>query len=258
VGSKGEHQRQAQDTQEGAVKVRKISTTRERPPLRLTTKFLLAVVVAALGIGGFAGMAVAHTVTISSQHTVSFTSDVATDLFTGQVSSTKAVCERGRSIALYRVVGDSSVPDEKVTTATTNSSGVWSQGVGHAQEGTYYAVAARKVVQPSGHRHVCKAARSAQLTTSPVLEGLWLDPDTITVGQESTGTVSLTVATEEELTVSLESSDPMVATVPATVTVSSGQDQASFPITGEGVGSTTIKATLDDVSFQQTLTVNSP
>jgi hypothetical protein len=135
---------------------------------------------------------------------------------------------------------------------------VWSMGVGHAQEGTYYAVAARKVIQSSGHRHVCKAARSAQLTTSPVLEGLWLDPDTIAVGEESTGTVSLTVSTEQELTVSLESSDSTVAMVPATVTVSAGQDQASFPITGEGVGSTEIKASLDDVTFQQTLTVNSP
>ena len=185
--------------------MRKISRTRESSPLRVTIKLLLAAVVAAVGVGGFAGMAVAHTVAITSQHTMSFGTDIVGDLFGGHVSSTKAACERGRSIVLYRVVGDSSVADEEVTTATTNSSGVWSQGVGHAQEGRYYAVAKRKVIQSPGHRHVCKAARSNAISASPALEGLWLDLDTIAVGQESTGTVSLTVSTEEELTVSLES-----------------------------------------------------
>ena len=222
------------------------------------TKLLLAAVAAAVGVGGFAGMAVAHTVAISSQHTLSFSSDVAGDVFTGQVGSTKAVCERGRSIVIYRVVGDSSVPDEEVTTTTTNESSVWSQGVGHAQEGRYYAVATRKVIQSPGHRHICKAARSNAISASPALEGLWIDPDTIAVGQESAGTVSLTVSTEEELTVSLESSNTSVATVPATVTVSAGQDQARFTITGVDDGSTTIRATLNGASVTQTLTVNSP
>ena len=236
----------------------KTGSMRERPPLRLTIKVFLAAVAAAIGIVGFAGMAVAHTVAITSQHTISFSPDVATDLFVGHVSSTKAACERGRSITLYRVVGDASVPDQVVTTATTNSSGVWSQGVGQAQAGTYYAVAAKKVLRSPGHRHVCKAARSAALTVSPVLERLSLDPDTILVGQESTGTVSLTVSAEENLTVTLESSNASVASMPATVTVLAGQDQASFTITGVEDGSTEIKATLDDVSFSETLTVNSP
>jgi hypothetical protein len=226
--------------------------------MQLTIKLLVAAVAAAIGVAGLAGMAVAHTVTITSQHTIGFSPDVATDLFTGQVSSTKAVCESRRSIKLYRVVGDASVPNQVVTTATTNSSGVWSKGVGQARAGTYYAVAEKKVVQPPGHRHVCKVARSAALSVSPVLEGLSLDPDTILEGQESTGTVSLTVRAGADLAVLLESSDVTVASVPASVTVSEGQAQASFPITGEGDGSTTIKASLNGTSFTQTLTVNSP
>src|SRR5918997_875278 len=92
----------------------------KRSPMRVTIKLLLVAVVAAVGVGGFAG-----------------------------------------------VVGDSSVPDERVATATTNESSMWSQGVGHAQEGKYYAVAERKVIQSSGHRHVCKAARSNAISASP-------------------------------------------------------------------------------------------
>ena len=153
-----------------------ISRTRERPPRRLTIKLLFAALTATILVGGLAGMAVAHTVAINSQHSLSFSTDVAGDVFTGRVSSTKAFCERGRSIVIYRVVGDSSVPDQKVATATTNESSMWSQGIGHARAGKYYAVATRKVVQSPGHRHVCKAAGSNTFSASPVLEGLWLDP----------------------------------------------------------------------------------
>lgn len=224
--------------------------------VHLTIKLLLASVAAAIGVGWLAGMAAAHTVAIGSQHSLSFSTDVAGDVFTGRVGSTKAVCERGRSIVLYRVVGDSSVPDEKVTMATTNEGSVWTRGVGHASAGKYYAVATRKVVRSAGHKHVCKAARSDTLTASPALEGLWLEPHTVEVGRGSTGTVSLSVSTEEDLMVSLESSDASVAAVPATVTVAAGQDRASFQVTaGSEDGSATVRASLDDTSFEQTLTV---
>ncbi len=229
----------------------------KRPPLRVSIKLFLAAVAAAVGVAGLAGVVLAHTVTISSQHAVSFTPDVATDLFAGQVSSAKAACARGRSIVLYRVIGDSSVPDQEVTTATTDPGGVWSKGAGQARAGEYSAVAARKVIRSPGHKHVCKAARSATLSVSPVLEGLSLDPDTVEVGQSSTGTVSLSVIAQEDLMVSLESSDASVGQVPATVTVSAGQDRVSFPITTTTVGSTTIAASLNGTSFTQTLVVAS-
>ncbi len=200
----------------------------------------------------------AHSTAIGSQHTMDFTPDVASDRFTGQVSSTMALCERGRSIKLYRVVGDSSVPDQEVASATTDSSGVWSKGVGDAQAGSYYALAAKKVVQSNRHKHVCKVARTASLSVIPVLEGLSLDPATIQVGGEATGTVSLSAPAEDDLAVSLESSNASVATVPAAVTVSAGQDLASFPVTGLAAGSAEIKASLNGASVTRTLTVNNP
>jgi hypothetical protein len=226
--------------------------------MRRTFQLLAAGLATAIALAGFASMAVAHKTAIDSQHALDFTPDVASDRFTGQVSSTKAFCERGRSITLYRVVGDSSVSDQEVATATTDSSGVWSKGVGDAQAGTYYAKAAKKVVKSNRHKHVCKAATTSPLSVSPALEGLSLDPATIAVGGESTGTVSSSVSAEEDLTVSLESSNASVATVPASVTVSAGQDQASFPITGVDDGSATIRASLNGTSFEQILTVNNP
>jgi hypothetical protein len=201
---------------------------------------------------------VAHNTATGSQHTLDFTPDAASDLFMGQISSTKALCERGRSVTLYRVVGGSSVPDGEVATATTDSNGLWSKGVGDAPSGSYYAVAAKKVVQSSRHKHVCKAARTASLSVVPVLEGLSLDPTTIQAGGEATGTVTLSAPAEGDLTVSLESSNASVATVPAAVTVNAGQDQATFTVAGWEAGSAEIRASLDSASATRTLTVNNP
>ena len=219
-------------------------------------RILASALLGAIALAGLASMAVAHKTAIDSQHTIDFTPDVASDRFTGQVSSAKDFCERARSITLYRVVGDSSVPDEEVTTATTDSNGVWSKGVGNAQEGSYYALAAKKVVKSSRHKHVCRVAQTATLSVSPVLDGLSLDPTTIEVGGESTGTVTLSVLADEDLTVSLESSDVLVASLPASVTVSAGQDHESFQITGTAAGSTEVKASLNGASATRTLTVN--
>jgi hypothetical protein len=226
--------------------------------MRRTVQLLAAGLATAIALAGFASMAVAHKTAIDAQHTIDFTPDVASDRFTGQVSSTKVFCERERSITLYRVVGDSSVPNQEVATATTDSSGVWSKGAGDAQAGSYYALAAKKVVQSSRHKHVCKVARTASLSVSPVLDGLSLDPATIDVGGESTGTVSLSVSAEENLTVSLESSNVSVAAMLEAVTVNAGQDHANFPITGVDDGSTEIKASLNGESASQTLIVNDP
>lgn len=225
--------------------------------MRLMVQLFAAALATAITLAGFAGTAVAHSTTIGSEHTMDFTPDVASDRFTGQVSSTKALCER-RSVTLYRVVGGSSVPDQEVAAATTDSNGVWSRGVGDAQAGSYYAIAAKKVVQSSRHKHVCKVARTASLSVVPVLEALSLEPATIQAGGEATGTVSLSAPAEEALTVSLQSSDASVATVPAAVTVSAGQDQATFPVTGLAAGSAEITASLNGASVTRTLTVNDP
>lgn len=113
-------------------------------------------------------------------------------------------------------------------------------------------------MQSSRHRHVCKVARAASLSVIPVLEGLSLDATTIQAGGEATGTVTLSAPAEDDLAVSLESSNASVATVPAAVTVSAGQEQATFPVTGWAAGSAEIRASLNGASATRTLTVNNP
>ena len=226
--------------------------------MRLTVGLLTAVLATAAALAGLAGAALAHATAIGSQHTMDFTPDVASDRFAGQISSTKAFCERGRSVTLYRVVGGSAVPDQSVATATTGPNGAWSKGVGDARSGSYYAVAAKKVARSSRHEHVCKAARTASLSVAPVLEGLALDPTTIQMGEEATGTVTLSAPAEADLAVALESSNASVATAPAAVTVPAGQDRATFPVAGLAAGSAEIRASLDGVVAARTLTVNNP
>ena len=218
-------------------------------------RLLLLGAVVTIWVVGFAGVAAAHSKSVASQHTMGFEPDVASDVFTDQISSTMVACERGRSVTLYRVVGNASVADDPVTTATTDSSGVWTKGFAQAQAGDYYAVTQKKVIRSRGHKHTCKPATTSVRSVAPELEGLYLDPYTIEASEESTGTVSLSVAADEDLTVSLQSSNAGVATVPASVTVLAGQSQATFQITGWQAGSVTIQATMGLESYTQPLTV---
>jgi hypothetical protein len=123
---------------------------------RLTITLCLAALVALVAVPN----AGAHTARISSQHQLAFTPDEASDVFHGQMSSAVAACRGSRAVTLYRKVGDASVPDAVVTTAKTNSTGNWSKGVGNAQAGRYYAVAARKVVKNTRHKHICLPSSS--------------------------------------------------------------------------------------------------
>jgi hypothetical protein len=130
---------------------------------RIRAPLCLAVTaIAALTLG--AGVASAHTARVASQHTLSFTPDVASDVFFGQLSSAMGACERGRSATLFRVVGGSATPDANLGTATTNTNGLWSKGIGDADAGKYYGVAAKKVIKRSGHKHVCKSSQSNKVT----------------------------------------------------------------------------------------------
>jgi hypothetical protein len=231
-----------------------VTFKKEQGTVRRLRLLVLGAVVA-IGVVGSAGVAAAHSKSVASQHTMGFEPDAASDVFTGQISSTMAACERARSVVLYRVVGDASVLDEAVATATSESSGLWSRGFGQARAGDYYAVAQKKVVRSRGHKHTCKPASTSVISVAPELEGLYLYPNPIKVSEASTGTVMLSVATEENLVVTLESSDTSVASVPASVTVPAGQSQATFQITGLRAGSVTIRATMGLESYTQPLEV---
>jgi hypothetical protein len=98
--------------------------------------------------------------------------------------------------------------------------------------------------------------------TSPSASALDLGPTAVTGGSSSTGTVTLTSAAPEGGTsVALSSSNTAAATVPAGVTVPSGQTSASFTISTNSVGSTTsatISASAGGTTRTATLTVNAP
>jgi hypothetical protein len=87
-----------------------------------------------------------------------------------------------------------------------------------------------------------------------------VDPAAVSGGAASTATVTLSAAAPEGGTVvTLISSDPAVATVPANVTVLAGATSVSFPVTTTAVTAATpvtITASFGGASGTATLTVN--
>jgi hypothetical protein len=65
-------------------------------------------------------------------------------------------------------------------------------------------------------------------------------------GTNGTGTVTMSPVGATDTVIALQSSDPTVATVPATVTILAGQTSATFTITGVSGGTATITATAPD------------
>lgn len=96
------------------------------------------------------------------------------------------------------------------------------------------------------------------LIAEPVkLQSLVLSQTSIFQGDTATGSINLNAPATAGLVVQLANSAPSVATVPANVGFNVGFTSASFPITAtpQGLGSTTITATLGTVSLPVTLTV---
>ena len=85
------------------------------------------------------------------------------------------------------------------------------------------------------------SVKSATVTaTAPALSSLSLAPSTVVGGAGSTGTVKLTgAAPSGGISVSLNSSNPSVATVPSSVTVASKANEATFNIDTTSVSSST-------------------
>jgi hypothetical protein len=109
--------------------------------------------------------------------------------------------------------------------------------------------------------------RSATLTVTPApasasLQTVSVNPASVTGGSAAQGTVTLSSgAPAGGLVISLSSSNPGVAGVPAGVTVPAGAASATFAITTSGVGASTpvtITAVRDGVTRTATLTVSPP
>src|SRR5213593_1466020 len=93
----------------------------------------------------------------------------------------------------------------------------------------------------------------------PTLSSLSLSPSTVTGGSPSTGTVTLSApAPSDGVAVSLSSNKPSVASVPSSVTVLSGARTATFTLSTNPVGTSTlvtISASYGTVTLTANLTV---
>ena len=87
-----------------------------------------------------------------------------------------------------------------------------------------------------------------------------LAPTTLSIASNGVGSllVTLSSAPSTVATVSLSSSDPTKASVPASVNVPAGQTTAVVTVTGVSAGGTTITATYNSSSKQATVAVSSP
>jgi uncharacterized repeat protein (TIGR03803 family) len=107
------------------------------------------------------------------------------------------------------------------------------------------------------------SSQIAYLIVNPslTLSSLTLNPTSVSGGNNSTGTVTLSAAAPSGgATVTLQSGNTSVATVPSSVTVASGQTSASFTVTTQRVSSNTnvlISGTYAGTTQNATLTVTS-
>lgn len=93
----------------------------------------------------------------------------------------------------------------------------------------------------------------------PMLMSLLPAPAMVDVGQSVDFTVALAAAAPAGgTTITLVSSDPAVATVPASVTVPEGMTSAIFAATGVAPGTATVSAVLGVDQLDSTLTVAAP
>src|SRR5688572_22863371 len=122
---------------------------------------LLVVLACGLAAAFLAEAASAHTVRFGGQLTVRFIGE--TNVFKGRVTSSKAACESGRRVNVFRVV---SGPDVRVASDRTDSVGRW-QLVYNAPADDYYAKLARRDIGGPGHDHICVAVRTSTFEIPP-------------------------------------------------------------------------------------------
>ena len=85
------------------------------------------------------------------------------DPFHGKVLSKRAACERNRTVKVYEVKPG---PDGLYDATKSNAQGEWSIAAG-VPNGTFYAVAERRVIDTAGATLVCKRAVSPEVAFSP-------------------------------------------------------------------------------------------
>lgn len=124
------------------------------------------------------------------------------------------------------------------------------------------AVAASSSIQAGPYAGSTVTIRDDDLPGTPELTGLTLDPTAVTGSKTATGTVVLDrTAPVGGALVSLSSSDPASASVPAGVTVAQGASSATFTVTTSSVASAktvTVSASRRGITKTAALTVLAP
>jgi uncharacterized repeat protein (TIGR03803 family) len=87
------------------------------------------------------------------------------------------------------------------------------------------------------------------------LSSLAFNPNSISAGETSTGTLALTCPTASEITAILNSSDSNALSVPASITISAGSSSQTFIATALATGQATITATYNSTSVSTTVVV---
>jgi hypothetical protein len=172
---------------------------------------------------------------------------------TGTVTLTAVAPAGGALVALGSASGVVQVPGSATVSAGSNSA---------TFAITTTPVAAQTLVTLSAtYQAVTKTTTfTVSPAPSPVPATLTLKPTPVRGGTSATGTVTLTAAAPGSgVVVALTSSNPALASVPATVQVAAGQTSASFTVTTvptqKGVSVTTISASDGGVTKTATLTV---
>ena len=126
----------------------------------------------------------------------------------------------------------------------------------------WWRVRARNAAGVAGPFSAVRRFRPQGAPAPATLSGVSMSPSAVVGGNASTGTVTLSGgAPSGGAVVSLASSHPAIATVPASVTVAAGARTATFGAATSVVGSSTpvtVSATYDGVTRTATLTVNPP
>lgn len=131
---------------------------------------------------------VGHTAATSSEVTIDF-EDLefspggppdATDSFSGDVSSAKGSCEKGRTVKIFQESPGSGL----VGSSTSAANGSWSVDAEDPGDGTYFAKVSKKRSGSGKHKHICKGDRSPDLAVDDGLGSIDNDADSFFVGED--------------------------------------------------------------------------
>lgn len=131
------------------------------------------------------------------------------------VTMTKSGDNYAADLTVPAIDGNANVPMNVVVTAEDNS-------------GNIASAATPIVIQPDGNQLLTLTA-----------------PNAITAGTTTYGTLRLALPASGVINVTLSSSNASIASVPASVTIATGQATAQFTIAASGTGSATITATFE-------------